>query len=41
MDAIFKVERVTLVDRIMGAIRMAMWRIKRNRHEQWDIKRVL
>lgn len=40
MDAIFKIERVTLVDRVMGAIRMAMWRIKRKRREQWFIKRV-
>lgn len=43
METIFKVERVTLVDRVMGFIRMAMWRMKRkhNRREQWYIKRVL
>lgn len=43
METIFKVERVTLADRVMGFIRMAMWRMKRerNRHEQWYIKRVL
>ena len=43
METMFKVERVTLVDRVMGVFRMAMWRMKRERksHEQWVIKRVL
>ena len=38
METMFKVERVTLVDRVM-----VMWRMKRERksHEQWFIKRVL
>lgn len=43
METTFKVERVTLADRVMGIIKMAMWRKKRNRNrrEQWYIKRVL